>query len=148
MPEDTLPIVKALFRLRDAPFDPDEVTRRLGLEPTRTYRAGEPIARGIGSQRGDGWLIQVGPCETLEIAPILRELRDRVAVAPSLVREVCADLGLTPAIYCSIELTSRLAPSAAIPPDTIAWVAELGGAIDMDLLTWSVVITSPEDDDD
>lgn len=82
MPEESLPIVKAAFLLQGAPFDPEEVTRRLGLEPTETYHAGDPVVRDLGKRRHDGWAIQIAPREALEIATTLRELRDRVLAAP------------------------------------------------------------------
>jgi hypothetical protein len=149
MSEDSLPVVKVSFRLRGASFDPDEVTRRLGLEPTDAYRAGEPISRrGLGKHREDGWAIQIGPRETLEIAPMLRELRDLVGVEPEKLREVCTDLGLRAVIYIPIEPTSSQAPSAEIPEDIIAWAAEFGASIDVDLLLWSLHIVPPDEDEE
>jgi hypothetical protein len=141
--KDALPIIKVSFRLRGASFDPAEVTSRVGLAPTLTYRAGDPISRGLGKRREDGWVMQIGPRATLEIATMLGELRDLIAVAPALLREACADLGLTPVIYCPIELTSRLAPSVMIPQDIVAWAAELDAAVDIDVLLWSLDISEP-----
>lgn len=149
MSEDSLPVVKVSFRLRGTSFDPDEVTRRLGLEPTDSYRAGEPISRrSLGKHREDGWAIQIGPRETLEIAPMLRELRDLVGVEPEKLREVSTDLGLRAVIYIPIEPTSSQAPSAEIPEDVIAWAAEFGASIDIDLLLWSLHIVPPGEDEE
>lgn len=60
------------------------------------------------------------------------------------MKEVSAELGLQPVLYVPIEPTSRQAPDATIPEDIIAWAAELGAPIEIDLLLWSLDISEEE----
>lgn len=122
-------------------FDPDLVTARLGVEPTSRYRSGDPTPGGFGRRRRDGWIVRIGPRETLDVAAMLDELRGRLTVSSAVVRETCGELGLVPDIECAVSPTSRLTPIITFPPEIVAWVNDLGASIDVDVMLWA-------DDDD
>lgn len=134
MGDESLPSVSVAFRLDGSEFDPGDVTARLGVEPTHSYRAGDSISGGIGRRRRDAWIIRVGPRETLEVDGMLDELRGRLSTASALVNETCAALGLVSAVYCAVEPTSRLTPSLQFPREFVVWAADLGAFIDIDVM--------------
>lgn len=132
-----LPTVSLYFRFYGASFDPDEITRRLGIEPTTRFRPGEPITKdGRGRRRGYGWWVQVGDVETLEIDDLLRQFRDRVDVSPSTVRQMCDDLGLELIVVCGVRqhASAESTPTLFFPADFLGWLAELGAALNVDVV--------------
>src|SRR5213080_2108005 len=98
---EKLPRVKLYFRFYGESFNPDEITKRLGVEPTEKFRRGDPITKdGRGKRRKDGWWIKVGPQRTLEIDGLLQELRDTSLVDSAVVRQLCQDLNVNVVILC------------------------------------------------
>lgn len=91
------------FRFYGDSFDPDEITRRLGIQPTNKSRLGEPIdENGRARWPGYGWIIRVGPRKTLDIKDMLGELREKADVSPAVVKQACADLNLELVIICGV----------------------------------------------
>jgi hypothetical protein len=132
----TLPIVSVSFRFVGSSFDPADVTRRLGIEPTTHYRSGDPIQREVGRRQRDGWAVTVGPRETLEIQGMLHELRERLHVPTALVRQICTELELAAMIRCTVEPTSTLTPVLAFPADVVSWAADIDASVDVDVMLW------------
>lgn len=132
----TLPIVSMSFHFVGSSFEPAEITRRLGIEPTTGYRSGDPIQQGLGRRLRDGWVVSVGPRQTVEIASLHHELRKRLDASGALVRQICAELQLEAVIRCTVEPTSTLTPNLTFPPDLVCWAADLEAAIDIDVMLW------------
>jgi Domain of unknown function (DUF4279) len=132
-----LPTVSFYFRFYGDSFDPDEITRRLGLKPTVSYRPGDPIMRdGKGHRRHYGWIIAVGEQETLKIDDLLRELRERISVSSHTIRQVCNDLDINLVVVCGVRQheDAETTPALFFPSEFVAWVAELGGSLDVDVI--------------
>ena len=132
-----LPTVKIYFRFYGESFDPDEITRRLGIEPTIHFRPGDPITKdGQGSRRGYGWMIKIGGRETLEIDDILQELRERVNVSSATIRQLCNDLGVEAVVVCGVgqHESAETTPALFFPVDFIEWVAEMGASLNVDMI--------------
>lgn len=129
------PKVKLYFRFYGDSFDPDEITRRLKLEPTAQRRQGDPITKdGRGSYKDHSWMVKIGPSETLDIGGMLRELRKRIDVAPRSVRELCSDLHLDLVIVCAVggEEADTM-PAMFFPTEFLQWVVELGASLNVDV---------------
>lgn len=133
---DRLPRVGLYFRFYGDHFDPDEITRRLGIEPTTRFRPGDPITEdGEGRRRGYGWFLKVGKYPTLDIEDLLNELRELVPVSPAVVKQLCADLNVELIIVCGVGLDGlELVPTLFFPQDFLAWVKELGASLNVDLV--------------
>lgn len=131
-----LPRVKLYFRFYGESFDPDEVTKRLGIEPSEKFRPGDPITKdGRGKRRRSGWWIKAGPQRTLEIDDLLQELREKVAVDSAVVRQLCQDLDVSLVILCGVGMgESEDLPITYFPPEFVAWAAEMGAAINVDVV--------------
>jgi hypothetical protein len=128
-----LPVVSAMLLLRDAPFDPDDITRRVGLQPTISYRRGDPGPFEQPRKR-DFWGVTVGPQETLDVQALLQVLMDQVHPRLAPIGEVCAELGLTPVVSCTIELKSSLTPVIQLSRGIVQQWADLGEILEIDVL--------------
>lgn len=68
----SLPSIQLSLRFQAESFDPDEITRRLGIEPTTISMPGAPITPdGLGRGRRYGWKLAVEERETLELGTLL-----------------------------------------------------------------------------
>lgn len=132
------PLLTLSLRLQAHHFDPDEVTRRLGVAPSKVWRKGEPMtASGSGRHLRTVWDLRVGPSETLHAEPLLQDLRARLKIEPSLVRRTAEDLNLTTLIYLTIQTQSIQMPAIQIPPDISGWIHVLGAELGIDIFLLS-----------
>jgi hypothetical protein len=132
-----LPRVDLYLRFYGETFDPDEITKRLGVEPTYSFRPGDPITKdGKGKRRDYGWMIEVKGFNPWENDDLLREFRQRVAVSPEAVRQLCRDLSINPVVICGVGIrdTAESAPDLYFPNEFLAWIAELGASLNVDVL--------------
>jgi hypothetical protein len=133
---ESLPEVILIFRFYGDDFEPDEITRRLEIKPTKIWRAGDPRGdpgSGATSPRS-GWWVELEPRKTHPISGLLEELRRRIDIAGPLVRQMCDDLQLTPHITCVIyQPRAASTPIVDFPPDFMAWAVSLGASIGVDL---------------
>jgi hypothetical protein len=128
------PTVGIYFRFYGTAFDPDEITRRLGIEPTSHYRAGDSAAGRTVPHRRDGWMIKIGPRETFEIEDLLQELQNQVDVTGAAVKQVCTDLQVQAVVVCAIvQPASASTPALEFPASFLEWVAGMGASINVDV---------------
>jgi hypothetical protein len=136
MSSKQLPIVMLCFRFYGDSFDPEEITRQLGIEPTSQFRPGDPITKdGQGRRRHYGWRLRVGDRETLQVDDIIQEFRGRVDVPSSVVRQLCRDLNIEAAVLCGVRQGDyETTPALVFPPDFIGWVSEMGASLEVDVI--------------
>jgi hypothetical protein len=129
-----LPKVRLYFQFQGEAFDPDEITRRLGVEPTDSFRPGDPITKdGRGRYGVYGWKVMSGG-DTLEIDDLLSELQRRVDVPAEKVKQLCRDLNVDLAIICRVGVEeAEAAPNLVFPPEFLEWVAEFGVSFSVDV---------------
>lgn len=113
-------------------FDPDEVTSRIGLAPTQTWRRGDPRAPGSSLVHGtDLWAFgteeEIGfdlPRHVehvlLGVSPFVTEL--------SVLR---GRLGLTASLNCVVWI-GRPTPTFSFPQETLDRISALGAGLDID----------------
>ena len=116
-------------------FDPEEITRRLGIEPTTQFRLGDPItADGEGKRRRSGWILNIARQETLQIDGMLQEMRNRLSSAKDVIPQICKDLRVRAVILCGVSRNeSDHMPALDFPPSFTRWVASLGASIYVDI---------------
>lgn len=137
MSSERLPTVYLYFRFYGESFDPDEITRCLGVEPTLKFRPGDPVTKdGEGSRSHPGWMIEVGGQETIEIDGLLEELRQRVNVSSAVVRQLCSDLSVEAVVLCGVgqHEDAITTPTLGFPADFLEWVADMGASLDVDVI--------------
>lgn len=129
------PKVALYFRFYGETFDPDEITRRLDITPTLSFRPGDPITEdGQGDWRAYGWMVELGPLKTLEVDDLLQEFRQRLDVPAATVRQLCGDLDIELVIVCGVGLGgAETAPGLYFPNEFLEWVADLGASLNVDV---------------
>jgi hypothetical protein len=141
---DPLPSLTARLQFEGverASFSPEEVTSRMGIQPSLTFRKGEPrqhqspLNARIARHSRDVWLYRVGPEESLDIRPLLESLKRDIVTSPGEIKAICADLNLEVLVMVGVVAPEEASwPICFFPKGFLAWVAEIGASIDVDLL--------------
>jgi hypothetical protein len=120
--------------------DPDEITRRAGLEPTRVHRAGEPIGPNGRRRRRNGWYVDVPERDEYDTEVLLCELLDVVEPHAAGIARACRELRLIAGINVVISMHSVrdedgllvTTPALSLRADTLRRIADLGCWLDCD----------------
>lgn len=127
-PADTI----LTMRIVGEAVDPDAITARLGLAPTRAHHKGEPISPRVRRPRPFGvWLLDspLGRDRPLEehLDVLLGLLEPRAEALRSLAAEGC------PADLFSGHFMQRYNTGIELSPGVLGRVAALGLALDIDI---------------
>jgi hypothetical protein len=117
-------------------FDPDYVTRALGIEPTQQNRSGDPIHDGQGRWTFTRWRISEGPLETVTITGMLDQVISRLSTAGQKLNTVCDEIGVEPILTCTVEPQSAETPDVTFPRPVVQWAANNNVALAVDIMLW------------
>ncbi|MDG6107204.1 DUF4279 domain-containing protein [Dactylosporangium aurantiacum] len=108
-------------------FDPDEVTRLIGLEPSWKRRRGESLgADGRPLAAGSSWRIDVAQRDTTHTEALVRELLDIVEPYADGMAQARRALGLSAGIYISVIIYDQLSvPQVQFRVSTLRRLAAL-----------------------
>ena len=115
-------------------FDPEEITRRVGVQPSFTCRRGDPVSkRSTMRQKFDGWRFSTGEEDSFDLGARIRGLLDLLHGRAADFSAVCKDLSLDAEIECVVYMYGAQGPALSIDSRTVAEIAEYGASIDIDL---------------
>jgi len=88
-------------------FDPDEVTRLVGLQPTEASRRGDPHPRRPAPARllSSDWIYELAKVRTCLTEDVVTQLLDAIEPHAAGIAEACAGLGLRARISVVIEMS-------------------------------------------
>lgn len=110
--------------------EPEAITRRIGLEPTKTWRKGELIPRTVRPRPTSGWELLAIEGGGPELAPQIERLLDRIRGKEALL----SDFGREARLELSIVVYARESvPALHLPRETVEVLGKLGSAVDIDL---------------
>jgi hypothetical protein len=113
-------------------FNPTEISRRLGLSPSKTARCGERIGKSALRYKFDLWSISTDKRDSLALEEQVREILARVGTSANSIRMVRDELSIYVELACAVYVQGQ-APSMTLSPETVAQLAELGAGVDIDL---------------
>ena len=110
--------------------DPEEVTKVLGLEPTKTWRAGDRVyPDALLIKKADGWQFKMRHVSSLELNDAVMLLLDRVE-APLVGDALLEDIPQRTIHSTMFALNREIA--LTLSKATIARLAAIGADLDMD----------------
>lgn len=127
------PQIDVALKLTGAKFVPDEVTRLVGLTPTRTWRSGDQIQGTELKRKQDGWVFGLRYRETYDMDSLLNELLDSIWPHLEQIKEVAKSLHLKTEISFGTYVREET-PTCWFAAATIQRVSELGADLDVDLI--------------
>jgi len=88
-------------------FDPDEVTRLVGLVPTGAYRRGDPHPHFAAGRRFSAWTYELPPAQTYVTEEAVSALLDVIEPFADGLARACTMLGLVAGVSVVIEMHGR-----------------------------------------
>lgn len=113
-------------------FDPAEITRQIGIEPTQTARRGDSIQKTKIRHKTDVWSLSTGKQESLDLDALVRMILDQIGERAPAVAAIRAALSLDAEIACAVYVEGQT-PAISLDRETVARIAALGASIDVDL---------------
>lgn len=131
------PIVTLYFDFYGKSFDPEEISKRLAMEPTYQFQKGDPIPPlDLRNRRRDGWTLKVGSVETFEIDDLLDQLKAAVTASPEAIKEVLSEFDVGAEVTCEIVPGWESFPAMVFPADFIEWAAAREATVSVDVIAW------------
>lgn len=122
-----------MFVLTGRGFHPDDVTNRVGLDPSKTWRAGEQRGESLLRWEHDGWCLSTACEETIDLGAQIQDLLSRLLPVADLLVGVMDEFDLDAEIACELSLQGQ-APSILLSPELLKNVLAVRAGIDIDLL--------------
>lgn len=107
-------------------FDLDEVTAKLGIEPTRTQK--QEVLRN-GTVKPTYWLFALPKVEALAIDDCMNEMRLMLSGKESAINELCESRGLSADFEVNITAASDELPEIYITSDFNAFAGSINADI-------------------
>ncbi|HKP75840.1 MAG TPA: DUF4279 domain-containing protein [Longimicrobiaceae bacterium] len=123
------PRIRCWFEIRSARADPADITRELGLAPTRVWRAGESLTRGGVAQEMSGWRFEHPIPPSIDLDEMACALLD---LLPSELPEAAITGNWVTQLTYVIEVQDRT-PAMFFEDTTLSRLARLRASIDIDL---------------
>jgi hypothetical protein len=124
-----------------ASFSLEEVTERMGIQPSVSFRKGEPrrhqspFNSGIATHGRDVWLYGVKSERSRDFGPLLESLQRDIVASPMEIKSICADLNVEVWVMIGVFTPEGASwPICVFPKEFLAWVGEIGASMDVDSL--------------
>lgn len=125
---------RAFFALAGYNFDPAEVTRRLGIEPTRVDASG--AAAELGKPVLSLWELSTDEATAeVDVYKLTEDIIKRVEPAKAAIQQLSKDLNLSPRVGVVLELSvdqGQTVPDVGFGSRTIRFLADIGAFINID----------------
>jgi hypothetical protein len=127
--------IKVHINITDFDVDPEEITEIIGIQPTKTRKAGDPVPRTIIKTKMNGWLLYA-PCD-----PFKSDLDEQVEKLLEIIEPYKDNFSKLPK-GTHIELSCFLysykeRPIIGFSAESIKKLAEIGASIDVDSYDFS-----------
>ncbi|HEY3348945.1 MAG TPA: DUF4279 domain-containing protein [Thermoanaerobaculia bacterium] len=123
---------KVLVSLKILGFSaaPEEVTRRVGLEPTKTWQQGDLIPRTTRHLASSGWEISASDVGGAELSPQMEALFGRIQGREASIAEFSRDARIELSI---VVYAHESVPALHLPRETVEYLNRLHSSVDIDL---------------
>jgi len=121
------------FQLIDFECDPEEITARVGITPTETWRIGDFVTKKRAMRHeSNGWQLDSQLEKTAELNAHIESILEQLKPSWQLFREISIECYVE--ISCAIYLYSdNLLPAIHFNKEIVQQFAELNADIDIDL---------------
>lgn len=127
--------VLSSFTLTGPSFDPAEVTRRIGLEPTKTWKTGDRVQGTQILRKHSGWVWAMPREESLDLGKQIAALLEQLGPFVSRINEVRHELGLGAEISCAIYIEGQT-PAVHFDRSVMSLASQLEAEIDLDIYVY------------
>jgi Domain of unknown function (DUF4279) len=125
--------IKARFTLTGMNVNPDEISRVIGLTPTKTWRSGEERANSDLRWEHDGWMLSTSEQASLDLAAEIQKLLESIRTRTKEINRARNQFKLDAEIGCSVYIEDHQAPVVHFDREILKAASELGADIDIDI---------------
>ena len=123
--------IYAYFMLTGMEFDPDEVTAKVSINPTESWRKGDLIsARGTRRHKENGWSVYSKIEKSADLEEHINSVLEQLQPGWSDLRELCKFYAAE--IACVIYYRSGSVPAIHFDKSIVEKVHQLNAEIDVD----------------
>lgn len=116
-------------------FSPEEVTRAIGLAPTKTWRAGDLVQGTQVRRRHDGWVFGLPYRRAHDMEALLKELLDALGPYAARIAGAIEKFRLKSTISFGVYIDVRgQTPSCFFTAGTLTRLANLRADLNIDLI--------------
>ena len=131
--------IYAYFRLSGVDFDPDEITAKVGIEPTQTWKTGDLVIRPKGrrvTRKFSIWEVkskldplgELDPTEVLDLH--VESVFEQLEPGWESLVKICPDYD---ALICGVIYAYTDMPAISLTKENIKKISELNAGIDIDV---------------
>jgi hypothetical protein len=115
----------------DCDFDPSIITERLGVQPTRVSRKGDP------KPKTTNWVVSSGKvkAELIDVYALSSKVVTALMPRADAIRKLMRELDLSAVLQVVLRVTmddTKSMPAIGFDPETIRFLAEVGASVDVD----------------
>jgi hypothetical protein len=122
--------ISASFVLTRFKNEPEEITRMLGIYPTRTWKTGDLVGKTILKRKSNGWVLESSLEQTADLDSHIKNVLERLSPCWEKLREL--GLQYYTEISCVIYNYEAQVPVMHFDKEIIKSAAELNAEIDID----------------
>jgi ABC-type antimicrobial peptide transport system permease subunit len=127
--------VKVYYSLYGDDFPINEVTRRLEITPTESYKKGNLISANSSFYRKEtSWDYGTGYQYSLDVNEQLQQVMNPLRDKCSIINELQAEFGLGSIIYIVIRMVNGQAPALYLEKDILTFASSIGAEIEVDFV--------------
>ena len=119
----------AEFVLLGEGFDPDEVTRRLGLMPTKTWLRGDSMSTEVQRRKQTGWKLSTNEVESHDLAKEVSSLVASLSPVSAEVVRVQRDMNLEAIVLGVVYMKGAQGPGMEFDRELLDGIAALGAQL-------------------
>lgn len=130
-----MPMIQAAFSISGGELDLEEISRRLGVSPTRTCQKTDFPQHNRAKA---GWTLEVREENAFSVSALLEKLIQQLAgVNPfekvDTICTLCRELDAAPRIDIIVHMQGGDGPEIVLSPAQVLFAAAIGAEIDFDL---------------
>lgn len=130
--EEAYPELYVALEFRSSDTPPEEFSRRLGMQPTKSWRVGDTEAHSRIPHKDSSWILRLAPRPAVDFTDLVEELLSQLDACKAEVAALARDPRFSSRLSCVGYMTS-IVPAIYFEAKLLARIAELGLALDVDL---------------
>lgn len=120
--------------IRGSALDHEQITRLLGVAPTRAWTAGELVPGTTQARRNSGWKLIFGPMAHISFEEELATLATFLSPRIDALRQLTKDSSVEALVSFDALVEDSQQPLLTVPPDILRLLALCGLALEVDYI--------------
>lgn len=129
--------VMARFSIYGDEFDPNFITKQLGIDPCETYLKGELIKNGRIARKETSWSINTGYQDSFDINDQLGIITAQIRGKAEALVKIKQELTVKMLFMIVVNIERNEAPAMYFERDFLSFVNEIGAEIGFDVYVYN-----------